>query len=561
MKQPTRAKTEGPTQRVRTGSIRTFALAALALTATAFLAHFLHFRHFGLYEDDYWSIANTYNCSFHQLGVIAHYDFRYWPTGRPLNHLLPSVLSVVGYRLGGLPAMYLIAAAWLSLNGILVYSIARRFLSMRAALVAGIAYLVFPADTTKELLIHVSHIQGAMTFLLLGLLLWLSGGWKQVLSYPVAALSLLSYETAFIGFLLAPLLVHASKPERRWRRWLVHGITCGAILFAIAIIRVKTGDSRSVAVLDEPLMDAWRSLSSMVLGPLTDLWAYVHAGYTGMAHVSGVAALSWLGILLPVIVYWRAARRATDTGETTGTALGPLATACAITWAASYALTLVNYPPTQVIGRLTSTHIAAGWPVALLCGCGCEALMRHRQKLTALWVAALAGALMLLLAYTQYVQRQYMHAWSHEKAFWRQVLALCPDVDAHTSIIVTGLPYIQQHPYILVNSWADYHACVHLFGLTSDNSGPKFANLGAMGPQISFKREGDRVLWTPEFWSNTFLPIDPADLILLKSDGGHLTRVRSAKTSVGVLVSTRPIPQGSPPAHPDTYLYRLITQD
>ena len=66
--------------------------------------------------------------------------------------------------------------------------------------VASLVYLLFPADTTRILLVHTAHIQEAMTFLLLGIWMWLRGGWTRVLSYPVATLCLLSYETTLLPF-------------------------------------------------------------------------------------------------------------------------------------------------------------------------------------------------------------------------------------------------------------------------------------------------------------------------------------------------------------------------
>ena len=57
----------------------------LYLSVLSFIIQYLHFSSFGLYEDDYWSIASGYGTTFHQLLSKVLDSFIYWPTGRPLN--------------------------------------------------------------------------------------------------------------------------------------------------------------------------------------------------------------------------------------------------------------------------------------------------------------------------------------------------------------------------------------------------------------------------------------------------------------------------------------------
>jgi hypothetical protein len=217
-------------------------LLALAVLAVAvFVAHFMRFAQFGFYEDDYWSVAGSVGLTARDVWARAQNYFELWPQGRPLNHLLPTLLGYVGGRLGGLEAMYALGAAWLVLNTWLVYRLALKLLPGAAALTAGVAYVLFPADTTRQLLIHVAHVQGAMTFSLVGLLLWRRGGVARVISYPVAGLSLLSFETAYIAFLCAPLILAGRAEFRRLFAWAVHAAGCSLVMGLVVLARVAKG--------------------------------------------------------------------------------------------------------------------------------------------------------------------------------------------------------------------------------------------------------------------------------------------------------------------------------
>ena len=97
---------------------------ALALVVLTYLAHFLLSGSFGLYEDDYWSIAPWLGQPWSALGKLVVTCFETWPQGRPLNHCLPPLLAALGYRLDGLPGIYLLGFIGLSINVLLVYRVA-----------------------------------------------------------------------------------------------------------------------------------------------------------------------------------------------------------------------------------------------------------------------------------------------------------------------------------------------------------------------------------------------------------------------------------------------------
>ncbi len=549
---------------------RTRVAAVLLVAATAVLTHFARLSQLGLYEDDYWAIAPHLGASAGRLLPRLVECFTTWPNGRPLNHFLPMLLSTVGSSLGGLPGVYALAAVWLALNGLLVMAIVRRLASEEAAVVAALAYLLFPADSTKVLLVHAAHVQGAMTFLLAGVWLWLRGGRSRALAYPVAALTLLSYETAFLPFLGVPLL---RRPDRRaaLRAFALHLALCAGIVAIVAAIRFATGDARAHEAAGSPARTLLRMAASVFLGPWTSgtqLWDGPLAGWRRLDGTAALVAPLLVGGLV-VVLRGRRPALAAPAGEVSGPAPGPgvggrpssgwLLAGAAVVWAGSYALTIINYPPTQTVGRMTSTHVAAAWPVSLAFAALWDAASRGRRwraPAAAVLVAWLVGA----VAYQHHLGREYVRAWREEQRFWTRVMELAPDAGPGWTVIADGTP-LNPTPVILSNSWADYWAYAHVFSRGVDAGRPSFAHLGHVGQLLEFRREGDAIAWRPEFWGGPLVRIDPARLVLLHDEHGVLGRVPELQTTAGRLASAAPPAEGPRTRWPDTPVSRLLFPD
>jgi len=513
------------------------------LGITVFLVHFLHFRQFGFYEDDWWSIAASVGRSPRGLFGIAKYQFQHWPQGRPLNHFLPLALGRIGWRLGGLRAIYLIAALWLTLNSLLAYCVSRNVLPPASSLVVAAAYVLYPADTTKILLIHASHVQGSMTFLFAGLLLWFADGWYRRASYLVAGLSLLSYETAYLPFLCAPLLITASRTHIR-RTWLSHLILCGATLGVVTGVRLRLTESRVADAAGHLGQSIYRSVTSMFIGPVTGIAALVHALFIGYTHVnagilSGIILFAMLSYVAVKLRNSAAIGQEPSNNEMRRQAL-LTARAALFTWPVAYALTLLYYPPTQLTGRTTSTHIAAGWPFALLAG-SLALLIASYTAQAVKFARIIAGVLFVgLCSYHAFLQSEYARAWQIERSFWTQVVALTPDITRECSVMVQGSLDPRASKVILANSWADEEAYWRILGIDDGRDGPFLAHIER---RVLFRKRGGILQWQPEDWNAPkFVSINTDNLILLESHDGVLRRVQALDLPIGTVRSTRPIP-------------------
>lgn len=564
---------------IAAGRGREWLLPVLLVSFAVVAAHFARLPQFGLYEDDYWAIAPHLYEPLGQLWDRLVSNFTAWPTGRPLNHFLPAALASLGSRLGGLRGVYAIAAAWLALNGALVYLIVRRITSEAAAIVAALAYVVFPADSTKILLTHAAHVQGAMTFLLAGTLLWMRGGTARVASYPVAALALLSYETAFLPFLVLPLL-RPSDRRTTLRTWTVHLLACAAILAVIAAVRLGTGDERAITAAHETGRSAHRILTSLVIGPGTSGRMLLAAVARGWRRIDLYAAVACALTVLGFVAVIRRARPASSPPAGVAarwpTWLAPegdapcsipwwwLLASALVAWSASYALTLsdFSYPPTQTVGRLTSTHVAAGWPVCLVVAALYEGARRRGRPLA--WGATVVFAAWLasMVAYHHFLQREYARTWVAEKAFWRQVVTLAPDAGAGWTVIVDGVP-VEASPVICTNSWSDYEVFHLIFTPGVDARGAAFSHLGYLGGPslVRFQRVDGHVEWRPEYWGGPSRRIDENRLVLLRDDRGALRRVGELRTPAGPLAASLSPRVATRAEWPSTPVARLLFPD
>jgi hypothetical protein len=519
----------------------------------AFCAKFLLFRSFGLYEDDYWSVAPGLSMKLRDVLHQIIDSMIHWPLGRPLNHFLPPAFGYLGNVLGGLDSLYILASIWLSLNAYLLYRIALHWLNIPSSLIVSLSYVLFPSDMTRQLTHAAAHVQGAMTFTLLGWLLWLKPSRTRWLSYPVTALCLISYELTFLPFLVAPLYSRGFGKKDEKKMWFEHTIACGTIIGIVGLIRVSLRDERTMSVLVDPSEMIKRALFSTILGPIADINALILAFKTSLNYLSPFTIPCTLFVIAGVYLISRISGTKTNKSSAP---LNRILVASTLAWGASYILSLVNYPPTQIIGRMTSTHVAAALPFSILIGAIFQFLTSKGTTLKVITLTTYCIALIPLFSYSLYIQQGFANSAKTQKNFWKQILKFAPDVEKGTSIIVVGSPAPEPTPHvILANSWADFYACRAMYGQSSDLDDLDSVQFGHLGinPELwDFKmNQSEIIMWRPRFWKPGYVAIIPSKLILISSQNGQLSRVpnlnfslsdNSGKTITLSLHSTLPIP-------------------
>ena len=436
------------------------------LLVLGWVARYWHFLDFGWYEDDLTIIPAAVEMNARQLWEhVFVYITHLYGHGRPLSDSLIYVLSNLGYRLAGIPGIYLVGYLIFAGNILLFYFLVRRVGGVTLAFLASLAYVLFSADTTQAFHTHSLGAQPSITLLLIAFHLYLSE--HRLAACLVAGLILFSYESPFLVFLGAPLL--ADRPWRStWRPMLAHVMILFAMLAGATALRVAIGEERVTeigfpAVLIVPL-------THMVQGPLVSLGTYAYRpiqallGAPLQGFLFGVGTMVAVALLVrrlpspagvPVRQLLRDPRHIRETVE----ASPPLARLLRLLIAGMIMLVMA-YPLTFTVrayaisGRDTRVHLAAVVGAAVVIGVGLVLLLAladaFRRRVAAEWLIGLLAG--FLVAYGFVIQQDYRRAWTYQQELWTRVLRLVPDLEEGTTILVDpqGLKDVRQ---IGANTW------------------------------------------------------------------------------------------------------------
>ena len=533
---------------------RRFLLVWAAVCAVSVLAHFAFAPRMGLYEDDHWLIG-TPMCEWSSAAEVIAAEkeiFGSYMHGRPLHCGFGFPLAYASTHVGGLIGAYALAAAVWAVNcGLCLALLWKRFGAV-AATTAALVFVLLPADTTHPTVHTAFFVHPSLTFLLLSGIAYARG--RRVLSVPLAAVSLLTYETCFFPALAWPILFR--DPDRPlWRRVLAHGVAMGAVLVLAVLARVHFGESRVASAMSDKWAVVKKVKELVTVGPksafmtfidrpvwVVKTWrtaaAFAHPG-PGRTTTGGVALAAGAAALFALLGARRAAGAPSVSASAPTEAEPPVPVARMILSGAlmvvlSYVASVTRLPEI-VDGRMSSVHIGStlGWGV--LFGGAVAGLARAlgRKWTGRALVPVLAVYFALLAAFHVYVQREYTRAWVAQGEFWRDVVAECPDVEPGTVILY---PLVRPtSPMVRHQEWADYLVFSHLFEVPAGWRAPPRAfgaGLRTGGVPADYKgydwneieRDGDRLYL--KHWNGARVPLEPGNVILLKqAPGGRYERL------------------------------------
>lgn len=434
----------------------------LLFIVTNWVAYFWHFSGFGLYEDDYNRIPQVMDLSWLELGNLVLKFLKFEGSqGRPLHPILIHVFSFLGEHLGGLSAMYLFGYLVILSNSFLFYLLLKRLYgSQFFAIIGTLTFCLFPADTTRDYLTHSLGVQPSLTLLLLALHFYTAE--REKISYLFIFATLFTYETVFPIFLVAPLI------QKKWDSRLAgelyrHVLVMVMMIFCGIILRKFTGESvSSLSVLNglllfgNPILGSLTSISLLGYRPLETLLKldrelliilpFCFVGFASILlrsrtayadeHFENFTLTSKLENKIFQLL--RLPQFCRDFAKPL--ILGLLMLILA------YPLTLTTLGIT-INGRGTRVHTAAGIGISILFACICCAffntITRHKKR----WATyGLAGFFSLLVGFGLTVQKDYQASWQYQRAFWTDLVALCPDLEEGTVIFVesTSMPDTRQ---------------------------------------------------------------------------------------------------------------------
>jgi len=416
-----------------------------------FGAYFFNFRSFGLYEDDYWYVGMPINLDFNGLLDLMGNNFFNFKggQGRLIGMTAPQFLAFLFFKIGGLPAVYILGSAIILLNSALIFNFVLKFSTRWVAALAAILFILYPADTTKPLLTHVYQLQLSLAFSLIALNLYISG--HRIASYVLAFCSLLTYESAFLVFLSVPLF-KAHWDRGTIKQWIAHLAICFSLLALIFLARKFSGESRIEEI--SSVKTLVKIIGSMVIGPLVSLYSFIQAIVDVCA---GLGFLKWAlsaGIVLfalwdsacgrrqfssggdsKIIYYWSIFEPTSD--ATINALVRPIFAAATMTLS-SYLLAFTHFPPSALHGRFTSVHLASSVSGGILIALSVHLAfycLRNRRHLTLALRAAVTVLLAILFSRGFLIQKDFSESWRTRTNFWRQVVELTPDAKEHTIIV------------------------------------------------------------------------------------------------------------------------------
>lgn len=424
-------------------------LNVLLILIVVWVARHLMHGSFGFYEDDYTLVVRSMAADWPQVrDFLSDVLLGFGGQGRPLQHSMVFLLAYLSGQFGGLTAAYWLAYLIVGLNAVLFYLLLRRLVDDRFALVGGLAYALFFADTTQTFLYHAFGLQQALTFLILAALAHLSQ--RRILAYLFVLGSLLSYEPAYLVFLGVPLL--EEHWDRKWRRrFVLHAIVMLAMLAGVAALRVAVGEERILSLTPQSLVQV--SILHTLEGPLVGLGSYILRPLQALSNLNfeiGLASLS--AFLLFAWVLGRQPSTSPIASERQSRLLR-LLIAGGVMLALAYPLTF-TVRAYAISGRDTRVHLAGAVGAALVLASGWSlAMARAKQpELRRALNVALAGLLALLVGFGILVQQDYARAWELQQRLWTSLVSTVSDLEDGTVALVDPAGLIDTR-YIDANTW------------------------------------------------------------------------------------------------------------
>ena len=449
----------------------------LLLAVLAWFTRFYLSSGFGLYEDDLTFIPAAIETDFAGImSMISGYFSSLSQQGRPFMWSWVVLLSHLGWRLGGLQGMYVIAyLVWMMNITLFVLLLNKSNPDIFFVAIGGIAYVVFSADTNQAFLFNAFGLQTALTFLLFSLHFYLSNPKFRWFSYILLGIVILTYETPYWLFLAAPLLTQLKRKDLL-HRIIENTLILTVIFFIVYYLRYISGESR-VAGLGFPEMII-TPIEHMAIGPFVGLGIYVLRPllvFQRFSRLLGISALIGSSVIFIFLFWLQSTEKVSSikeklvSGWRRTNILSKINREMRLAFAGLIMLVFA-YPLTILLrayaisGRETRVHLAAVVGVSLIIACVVTSIYRIlvKRSLRLLLVAFISILFGLNFAFGFLIQQDYVRAWDLQKDFWRELLPLIPDLEDRTIVLVEPSG-IEDVLYINANTWVLPRMLTHFY--------------------------------------------------------------------------------------------------
>ena len=527
----------------------------LFIIVLIWMSRFLLSNSFGLYEDD-WNfsgiaITNTFAQNIDRVRSAL---FTVWQ-GRPLHMTFLTFIPSFGSKIGGVNALYFIGFLILSSNACLFYSLLKKICDQSyIPIIATLFFCLYPADTTFNYLQHLVGLQTSLLFLLLAFHFYViseeRSKYKKILSYTMAILSLLTYESPFLIFFTAPFLRKNSSKKQI----ISHFLIVILILIVYFILRKMAGEERVSGLGTNSIIQTL--IYQVFIGPIIALGTYFIRPLEILQQFK-FENLLILVIALPifylVINYFINDEKliAKENSEKylkipDLLVLGTVMTILAYPSALTLSVNIID-------GRASRVHFSAILGTTIVLSCLWNFLIIKNNSKTVfkkLTILLLALHLSFLFVFCINIQNFYKLSWQYQQAFWSDVMALSPDLDEETVILVQAPnlawgkqinPFDWSVPSVLSSIYnfpKDWKFPPRLYILDSQvNNVDGWKSIIDKNNQFFMSNKNGSLRyyyeWEPE------RKVDAKDIILLVEENNQLVRKPFLKLSNGNLVSLK----------------------
>jgi hypothetical protein len=518
----------------------------LILGAIIFCAHFVLVSQFGVYEDDFFYVLPWFHANSRELWNFGLSSLLHPIQGRPILAPAQALLASFGYKVGGLEFCHLISFFILWLSAVLLYQLLRPRLGRRAALVGGLVLVLFPLDTSRQIIMHQMATLIPMAVLLGSMLLYRARHF--VAAYLLAALLLLTYESAYLPFLIAPVFLDIEiRPFLR--QLSLHLVIWGIIAMAVFSIRALAGESRATQTVSGISEFLPKIVEACAQGPTYGFLALLERPIDALLHSTAEGYL--LAILCAGLTYAALHRGREIAAQPLEPALPIWMTAASgfLVWGIAYLLAFRPgyFPPVVSVGRLSAVHNAAGLGAAIVAACG-YVFFVERWKATrrAICDAIIAVFIAGLVAFGYHIQdAEYAASWKQARSFWLRVFPLIQDARPG-DVILFEFDDTKHGVVPITQGFTQHQMAVYPFlafpqFVTWTHSSPNNPTFHGYADYIHVTRNGDEVIiGSPPHDPTAFAHVHGDNLIFLRSVQGELRRLAGPITLQGIEVSARP---------------------
>jgi hypothetical protein len=532
---------------VTKASVKSSLIPWAAMGVILFFSHFLLVTRFGLYEDDYFYVLPRIAENFDQFRVFFLNALTHPPQGRPLCTCLQGALAYFGYHAGGLAFCHLISFVFLWLSSGLLYQLLLRKLSKRAAFLGALLLVLFPLDTSRQILMHQMATITTITVLLCAFHLYASH--RFILSYLVAATLLLTYESIYLPFIVAPFFLE-DQPRKLVKRLIVHAIIFGAIIGIVFGARAFFGEQRAVETTSHLSEEIPKIIWSCVANPVLGIWAIVTRPVDALMHsrAEGYVVAVFAGLTtFFVLRSWRG----NATADLPGRRITGWLIFCAgvIAWVIAYVLDFRPdyYPPGVTIGRLSAVHGIAGFGISLVLAAivwlWADSLRQPYSIVFEIGASLFIGG---LAAFGFHIQAtEYVASWQQQRDFWLALAPLIQDARPDDKIVLQieyrrhGLiPYTQGFTADEMTVYPNL-AFPYFVDFTADPKRPPTFHGYADYTKVT-EENGEVIIHSPWFSPARFAHVRGDNLLLLRAQDGMIRRVTGEVNLGGHTLFARP---------------------